>query len=451
MFILKKLFQLRDHANVDAEKPFLEHLEDLRKTITKMVLTLVIAMIACFSLQGRLMQILRSPVDKIWQIHQEELIPEKKKVSEELTVEKWEQAKKLEQAAAPLAPAEREALYSAAGDDKLVFHAKAVALLRGALALPEDKREAFLKSIPASGGSQQAEALQRGNYSAEAMQKQIRALIESKASPAIDTKGSTMSTLKPTESFMLSMKLAFFAGIVVAFPLLLYFLLQFILPGLHGHERKVLWPALGIGFGLFVGGVLFSYFLVLPRTLLFFADWGKDMGISNDWRIGEYISFATQFTLLFGAAFELPVVVMVCVKLGLLGYETMRKTRRYAIVAIFVIAAVLTPTPDMLTQCLMAAPMIILYEICIWMAWWDERKKAKVEQAEARERMERLLLDAEVQPDPFATEEGEDGSLPEVRAASHHTEIAGDHDEPPVEHDPDLLPPPTTQEEPRKE
>jgi sec-independent protein translocase protein TatC len=201
-----------------------------------------------------------------------------------------------------------------------------------------------------------------------------------------------MSALKPTEGFMLSMKLSFVAGIVLSFPLLLLFILQFVLPGLHSHEKKVLWPSMAVGFGLFLTGSAFAYYLVLPRALLFFAQWSGDMGISNDWRIGEYISFATQFTLLFGLSFELPVVVMVFVKLGLLSYETMSKTRSYAIVAIFVAAAVLTPTPDMLTMTLMAAPMIILYEICIWLAYFDRKKNRVREEEEARENAARLLL-----------------------------------------------------------
>jgi Tat protein translocase TatC len=201
-----------------------------------------------------------------------------------------------------------------------------------------------------------------------------------------------MSALKPTEGFMLSMKLAFVAGIVVSFPLLLLFVLQFVLPGLHSHEKRVLWPAMAIGFGLFLAGSSFAYYLILPRTLLFFYQWSGDMGISNDWRIGEYISFATQFTLLFGVSFELPVVVMVFVKLGLLTYETMSKTRSYAIVAIFIAAAVLTPTPDIPTMLLMATPMLLLYEICIWLAYIDRKKNRIKEEEEARENMERLLL-----------------------------------------------------------
>ncbi|MGL4400301.1 MAG: twin-arginine translocase subunit TatC, partial [Luteolibacter sp.] len=142
---------------------------------------------------------------------------------------------------------------------------------------------------------------------------------------------------------------------------------------------------------LFLTGTAFAYYWVLPRALLFFYQWSGDMGISNDWRIGEYISFATQFTLLFGLSFELPVVVMVFVKLGMLSYETMSKTRSYAIVGIFVAAAILTPTPDIFTLMLMAAPMIVLYEICIWLAYFDRKKSRILEEQEARERMERQL------------------------------------------------------------
>ncbi len=79
-----------------------------------------------------------------------------------------------------------------------------------------------------------------------------------------------MSALKPTEGFMLSMKLSFVAGIVLSFPLLLLFILQFVLPGLHSHEKRVMWPAMAVGFGLFLAGTAFAYYWVLPRALLFF-------------------------------------------------------------------------------------------------------------------------------------------------------------------------------------
>jgi sec-independent protein translocase protein TatC len=419
MFLLKKVFQIRDGANPDHEKPFLEHLEDLRVMITRIVVTLLIAMIACFSFQEQLMDILRLPVERVWQNHLANQLPgESQGAIRPVDVETWEKAKEIERAAAALLDDDRAA-FLAAVDPDLRFHAETAAVYRAALVLPEEDLETFLKSL--------ADRPQHVG--------QVRALLgmESRPSAEIDTRGNLklMSALKPTETFMLSMKLSFFAGIVISFPLLLLYILQFVLPGLHTHERGVLWPALSIGFGLFLGGVAFAYFFVLPRALGFFFEWSGSLGVSNDWRIGEYITFATQFTLLFGLAFELPVVVMVIVKLGLLTYETMIRTRRYAIVAIFVLAAVLTPTPDIFTLSLMAAPMILLYEICIWLAWLINRKEKRQEEEEARERMERLLRYEEEHAAYLETHPDPDHHDP------HHDGDDGWHDDHhPPQHDP---------------
>lgn len=363
MFLLNKVFQFREKGMRDEEMPFLEHLEDLRVAIFRIVLTLIISMLACFSIQENLMNVLRKPFDRVWQQHQQNQIPGETDTARKLDVDVWERAKKAERACSGLTPDER-AVFFKHTEPVLEFHAHTAALLRATLALPEKERDAFFAS--AVRDPEQV--------------KQIKALLKSKASPEVDqNRAKGLTSLKPTETFMLSMKLAFFAGIILAFPLLLYFILQFILPGLHQHEKRVLWPALVIGFGLFLSGVLFSYFLVLPKTLIFFFEWSSTLGVENEWRIGDYITFTTQFTLLFGAAFELPVVVMVLVKLGLLGYDTMKRTRTYAIVAILIIAGVLTPTPDIMTQLLMGVPMVILYEICIWLAWFDKRKRARLE------------------------------------------------------------------------
>ncbi len=379
MYLLKKAIQLREHSHPDHEKPFLEHLEDLRKMIMRIAATLIISMIACFAFNNRLMEFFRHPVDQVLVEQLKSTLPDK--APRPLTVDLWNAARKVEHAAMNLPPDQRELFIRSLNDDTLAFHAKSISLLRAAVVLPEAKREAFVNSLSAD----------------DELKNQIKALLVSKPNTDSDAQGNLkmMSALKPTEGFMLSMKLSFVAGIVVSFPLLLLFVLQFILPGMHAHEKRVLWPAMAVGFGLFLTGTAFAYYLVLPRTLLFFYQWSGDMGISNDWRIGEYISFATQFTLLFGASFELPVVVMVFVKLGLLSYETMSNTRRYAIVAIFIAAAILTPTPDIPTMCIMAAPMIILYEICIWLAYFDRKKARAKQEEEARENRERLRLRAE--------------------------------------------------------
>ena len=452
MFLLQKVIQLREKAHPDHEKPFLEHLEDLRTMITRIVITLVIAMIACFAYNNKLMEFFRKPVDQVLVTQMAASLP--KDAPHPVTTDLWKAALKIEHSIATLNPEQREVYYRFVRNDELVFQSKSIVLLRAAMSLPEDLRENFIASI---------------NETPD-LKKQVQSLLKTKPNTESQAHGNLnmMSALKPTEGFMLSMKLSFVAGIVVSFPLLLLFTLQFILPGLHSHEKRVLWPAMSIGFGLFLAGSAFAYYLVLPRALLFFYTWSGDMGISNDWRIGEYISFATQFTLLFGASFELPVVVMVFVKLGLLNYDMMSKTRSYAIVAIFVAAAVLTPTPDIPTMLLMASPMIILYEICIWLAYFDQKKNRVREEQEARENMERLVLrqreaeaaappddlghdtahDENPQQDSHSTADGDDGWHEEYPQHDPHA----DHENPATHPEPADLPPDhiPDSEEPRK-
>jgi len=391
MYFLKKVFQLRDKANPDMEKPFLEHLEDLRIMITRMVLTLVVSMVACFGFQSYLMDVLRKPVLEVWDNYNQKHLPEGFAVAD------WDHAKLVHDAAASLDPPLRDSYLARFSEDtrKLVRY---VGVLRAAALLPEDQQAGFVDEF---------------GQGDEDFRQAVEALRGAGADPEVGQRGNLrmMSALRPTETFMLSMKLAFFAGLVVSFPFLLLFLLQFVLPGLHRHEQKMLWPAMGIGFGLFLGGVAFAYYVVLPRALAFFFEWGLDMGVENEWRIGEYIGFATQFTLLFGLSFELPVVVMVFVKLGLLSWEMMHRTRSYAVLAIVVLAAVITPTSDVLTLSLMAVPMYLLYEACIFLAWLDHRKRQREDDEESRDRLERLLTgedeEPDADPDPLATEEGE--------------------------------------------
>jgi sec-independent protein translocase protein TatC len=377
MYLLKKVFEFREKAHSDHEKPFLEHLEDLRVMITRIVITLVISMVICFSFQGQLMSMLRAPAEKVLYTKQKESMPDgdAHKGIKVPTVEIWNEAKKVEQIVVGLDEGQREVFFRNLENPELEFHAKCVSLLRAIKAMPKDKQSGFVKKLGVD----------------DQMVRQLNALLESNPDVEVNSGSNIrmMSALKPTETFMLSMKLAFFAGMVLAFPLLLMFVLQFVLPGLHEKERRLLWPAMAIGFGLFLSGVCFAYFFVLPRALLFFYEWSGNLGVSNDWRIGDYITFAIQFTLLFGLSFELPVVVMVLVKLGMLTYETMSRTRSYAILAIYVAAAVITPTPDIMTLNLMALPMLFLYEICIWLAWFDRKKNREAKKREEEELAER--------------------------------------------------------------
>ena len=278
MSVLKHLFKLRDNANksknpADEEKPFLEHLDDLRKMIMKIVIALLVTTILAFVFNKQLLDIVNYP----------------------------------------LATAD----------------------------IPDAARKAS-------------------------------------------------SVIKPTEAFTVTLKICFYAGIIASFPLLLVFIGEFVFPGLNEREKKLILPVVSAGFLLFIGGVLFAYYGVNRRALEFFYHFGKERGIEFDLRFQYYVGFITQLTLVFGLCFELPVVVMAFVKLELLSYKLMKETRSYAIVIIFIISALITPTTDVFTLSLLAGPMIVLYELCIWMAFFIERKRLRAEAAELEAERERL-------------------------------------------------------------
>ncbi|MFC5453402.1 twin-arginine translocase subunit TatC [Prosthecobacter fluviatilis] len=264
--LLQKVFKVREKVALnlggkgDEEKPFLDHLEDLRKMIVRMAMTLLVSTIITFCFYEQLFEIIKHPL--------------------------W-----------------------ATGVIKT--------------------------------------------------QEQLKAMLQ---------------ILTPQEGFLMVMNLALIAAVILSFPLLLLFLLQFVLPGLKPEEKKAIFPAIGIGAGLFLLGASFAFYVVLPKALEFFYTFNESLGMSNGWRLDGYVKFATRFILLFGVAFELPVIVMVLVKLDFLNYKLMSTTRSYAIVAIAIFAAVVTPTPDPFTMLVLAGPLYVLYETCIWLAYFMEKK-----------------------------------------------------------------------------
>lgn len=188
---------------------------------------------------------------------------------------------------------------------------------------------------------------------------------------------ASLKTLGVTDSLTISLKLAFYAGIVLSFPLLMYFVAQFVLPALTRQEKKYVLPGITVGFALFLTGVCFSYYWVLPMTLRWFFHDTLEMGWTPDWTVLQYYSFVTQLTLAFGFAFELPVAVLVLVHLGFLSFEFLNRTRSYAIVLLLLLAIIIAPTPDVLTFLALGGPMVLMYECCIWMAWLLERRKRR--------------------------------------------------------------------------
>src|SRR6266480_7409431 len=254
---LRDIFKFRELPESETSKPFLEHLEDLRWTIVKMSIALVLAMVICFAFRSTLVRVMQAPLHDV------------------------------------------------------------------------------------------------------------------------DQKIGALRALGITDSIVISLHLAFYAGIVVSFPLLLYFLAGFVLPALTAVEKRFLFPAIVGSFGLFLVGVLVCYFWLLPKTILFFFRDTQSLGWMPTWTVQQYYSFVTKFVLGFGLAFELPVVVLALVYFGLITYKFMARTRPYAVVLIFILATIITPTPDILTLIALALPMCLLYESCIWIAWLMERRALK--------------------------------------------------------------------------
>lgn len=186
-----------------------------------------------------------------------------------------------------------------------------------------------------------------------------------------------LQSLGVVDSFSISFELSFYAGIVLSFPFLLYFFAEFVLPALNANERKHLWPAAASGFGLFLAGVGFAYFVVLPQALAFFYQDAESLGWKPTWTVREYYSFTTQFIIAFGLAFELPVVVLILVKLDVLSTPDLKRIRPQAFVAVMIFSAILTPTTDMITLLLMGVPMYLLYEACIFIAAFMPKREAQ--------------------------------------------------------------------------
>jgi sec-independent protein translocase protein TatC len=196
-----------------------------------------------------------------------------------------------------------------------------------------------------------------------------------------------LSFLDPAAPFMASLHFAFFGGVILASPFIFYYLVQFILPALKIKEKKYFFRACAIGSGLFFSGVAICYFVIMPlalRAAVQYAHWllGQRIAIENVWRAETYFSFTTKFMIGMGLGFELPVVLLTLVKLGVLDYAKLASMRRYMIVVCLVMGAILT-TPEVLTQVLMAVPLYVLYEASVWIAWYWERQDKKKQETEA--------------------------------------------------------------------
>lgn len=167
---------------------------------------------------------------------------------------------------------------------------------------------------------------------------------------------------KPTEAFFTYMKISIVAGCIISSPIWFYQLWAFIVPALSKGEKKVTFMVVPTAVTLFVVGVLFSYYLVLPMAIQFFISFGTDE-LQPLFSIGQYIDFVIAFVLPFGITFELPLILIALGVMGILSSNRLRQYRKIFILVAFVVGAAISPTPDMLSQTMIAGPMILLYEI----------------------------------------------------------------------------------------
>jgi sec-independent protein translocase protein TatC len=174
--------------------------------------------------------------------------------------------------------------------------------------------------------------------------------------------------LSPAEGFWMNMKIAFVAALILALPVIFQQLWSFISPGLHHKEKKYVVPFVLVATGLFLTGASFCFFIVLPFAMGFLLTYKIGDFMTPMLSVGQYVDFCLKFVLAFGAVFELPIFIVFFTRIGLVTPQTLAKHRKYAILIAFVLAAILTPTPDAFNQTLMALPMIILYEVGIIVA-----------------------------------------------------------------------------------
>ncbi|KAB2854431.1 MAG: twin-arginine translocase subunit TatC, partial [Bauldia sp.] len=184
------------------------------------------------------------------------------------------------------------------------------------------------------------------------------------------------------EAFFIYLKLALISGTFIASPYIFYQIWMFVAPGLYAHEKKYVVPFVFFSTVLFTGGAIFGYFVIFPLAfefLLHFA--GAEVTAMPT--MNSFFGFATRLLLAFGVVFEMPLAVFFLARVGVVTADQMRGVRRYAIIAAFIVGAILTPGPDPFSQCLMALPLILLYEVSIWVAKVFGRKPYRTMEEES--------------------------------------------------------------------
>jgi len=183
----------------------------------------------------------------------------------------------------------------------------------------------------------------------------------------------SLQVLKIQAIFIIKLEIALIVGVIISLPVILYQIWAFLAPGLHKHEKKYVWPLIFFAMVSFCLGGAFAYYILIPYTLDFFLGLAP-ANIANNIAIDYYFGFLLRFIIVFGVVFELPVLSVILSSMGLINPTFLKKYRRHAIVIIFIVAAILTP-PDPTTQIMLAVPLVILYEVTIFISYIFSKKR----------------------------------------------------------------------------
>ncbi len=186
-----------------------------------------------------------------------------------------------------------------------------------------------------------------------------------------------LGTTSVMETFSVVLQICVVGGLVLAAPFILFFIGQFVAPALTERELKLVLPVCGSAFVLFLAGAAFSFFLLVPSALRVSVELNELFGFAMRWTPGSYYNLLLWLVAGVGASFEFPLIIVVLVWLGMLTTAFLKKYRRHAIVLIFIIAAVVTPTPDPITQSMFAAPLYLLFEIAVFVSGRVEKARLR--------------------------------------------------------------------------
>lgn len=341
-------------------KPFLAHLEDLRQMLVRIILTLVITMSISFPMAPHFLGWLKAPLDQIVVKHEKPL----------LTMSFSHRADQ-PLVAMTISNTPEETLAN------LNLGPEAKTLLKKAI----DDPDKFQLTLNIANNSERPLLTLAGSEGTNVLALTVNISDDSKAlfKRLTDSRDRYLSTLNVTDAFMLALKLSFWCGLILGAPFIIYFIMQFIFPGLTHKERKVVRQSMGFAAILFFAGVALAYLVAVPIGTQVMYKINLWLGTEAQWTISSYISFATFTMLGFGLIFEFPIVLIILGRIGLISSDMLRNSRKVVVIISLVVAMIISPSPDVISMLIMALPLYILFEISMILIWLGERKK-KTEQ-----------------------------------------------------------------------